>query len=447
MSTTSVSTEAPGLDGAGAAALLDAMIDVVGRLGRQALSEITDDAALAGSVTALHRVETMVAAEKLRRIAEVDARGAYQACGVRSTADLLGGLGLTRGEARTQVQTATALAALPRVAGRLASGRLGVGQAAVAARALDDLPAFPDGRRDAAAIEALDTLVAVEGATQDRRQLGRTVDGWVHRNDPGLLAERERLAHQRRHLWAGRGHDGQPLVEGRLTPMVLAKLGAVLDPLSRRASEDDDRTIGQRRHDALETVLDRAAIITDRHPEPDHVPAGVSTGTGAGVRTGAGGPAGEPGLPVGDGGRPQVLLITSPEALHGLPGARVSELDGWGPVSSETARQVCCDADITTVTVGPNGSPLDVDRTRRFPTRRQRLAVIARDRRCVGCGTPASRCQVHHVRWRSHGGPTAIDNLTRPQSLPAPARSRLDARLSPWCHGMLRACGQSGQRT
>ena len=268
MSATSVLTGSPGLDGAGAATLLDVLVDVVGRLGRQALSEVADDGALARSVTALHRVETMVAAEKLRRIAEVDARAAYQACGVRSTADLLGGLGLTRGDARTQVQTATALAALPRVAGRLASGRLGVGQAAVAARALDDLPAFPDGRRDAAAVEGLDALVATEGATQDRRQLGRTVEGWVHRHDPGLLAERERVAHRRRHLWAGRGHDGQPLVEGRLTPTVLAKLGAVLDPLSRRAGDDDDRTVGQRRHDALETVLDRAAAVTDRHPAP-----------------------------------------------------------------------------------------------------------------------------------------------------------------------------------
>jgi len=106
-----------------------------------------------------------------------------------------------------------------------------------------------------------------------------------------------------------------------------------------------------------------------------------------------------------------VLLITTPDALHGRPGAAAAELDGWGPVSSETARQVSCDADVTTVIVGPDGTPLDVGRTRRDPTRKQRLAVTARDRRCVGCGAPARRCQVHHIRWWSDGGPTDIANL------------------------------------
>jgi len=39
--------------------------------------------------------------------------------------------------------------------------------------------------------------------------------------------------------------------------------------------------------------------------------------------------------------------------------------------------------------------------------------VIARDQRCIwnGCETPASRCEIHHLRWwsRDHG-PTSIAN-------------------------------------
>jgi len=244
------------------------LVDVIERLGRQKLGGPVDDAELTWSVGVLHRVETMVAAEKLRRVAEVDGRAAYVAQGARSTADLLGGLGLTRGEARSQAQTAAALGRLPAMADRLARGQLGVGQAAVAARALQDLPVTGDEHADQATVEEFDRLVASEGPSQDRRQLGRTVEEWAHRRGGDQLAERERRAWQRRHLWAGRSADGEPLLEARLTPVVFAKLGAVLDPLARRTDDDDDRSIGQRRHDALETILDRAAAVTTPPPRP-----------------------------------------------------------------------------------------------------------------------------------------------------------------------------------
>jgi NAD-dependent dihydropyrimidine dehydrogenase PreA subunit len=107
----------------------------------------------------------------------------------------------------------------------------------------------------------------------------------------------------------------------------------------------------------------------------------------------------------------QVLLVTSPQALHDTPGAQPSHLDGVGAVCNATARQVCCDAQITTVAITRNGTILDVGRTRREPSARQRAAVIARDRGCVGCGAPVARCQVHHIRWWRNGGATNIDNL------------------------------------
>jgi len=242
----------------------------------------------------------------------------------------------------------------------LARGEVGVGQATVAARALQDLPVTGDRETDRAAVAELDRLVAAEGQTQDRRQLGRTVDEWASRRDGNRLAERERRAFLRRHLWAGHDRDGQPLIEGRLTPIVLAKLGAVLDPLAGRAGDDDDRTIGQRRHDALETVLDRAAAVTTHYPDPgprperpdrDPHPRREPTSDPDVARTPVtGGPVGS-----FEGGRAQVLLITTPDAVHDHPAAAASELDGFGPVSSDTARQVCCDADITTGRWGRTG--------------------------------------------------------------------------------------------
>lgn len=138
------------------------------------------DHALAGWVAGLHRLETAVAAEKLRRIAEVDARQAYRAQGALSTAELLAQrLRLTRGEARAQAGSAVALESLPQTAATLRDSIVGVGQARVAARALDELPAEPAVRaqldrmsptRAPAAIGAAWTSVSTRGRTRSTRR-------------------------------------------------------------------------------------------------------------------------------------------------------------------------------------------------------------------------------------------------------------------------------------
>lgn len=241
-----VVSEAPAVDGPDDVALLGLLVQVIAGLGGQDLDGGIDDGALTASVKVLQRAETMVAAEKLRRVGAVDARAAYTAHGSRSTAELLRGLGLTRGEAHTQAQTAQALSRLPEMAEQLARGQLGVGQAGVAARALADLPDSGDQDADRAAVGELDRLVAEEGPASDRRQLGQTLDRWAHQRRPSgdPLAERERRAHHRRHLWAGRTAHGDIVLEGRLTPYVHAKLGALLDPLARASSPDDPRSTG-----------------------------------------------------------------------------------------------------------------------------------------------------------------------------------------------------------
>jgi hypothetical protein len=157
------------LEGLSGEELVELVASALGRLAAEPLDAL-GDAALAASVSRLQRLETMVAAEKLRRIAEVDAREAWRAEGHRSTADLLAGrLGLTPGEARAQADTATALARLPRTAARLRAGELGVGQAQVATRALVQLPAEHHGRLDALVAEQGEGLDAGGCATRSTR--------------------------------------------------------------------------------------------------------------------------------------------------------------------------------------------------------------------------------------------------------------------------------------
>ncbi|MGH8884078.1 MAG: DUF222 domain-containing protein [Egibacteraceae bacterium] len=355
-------------------ALLDLIEQGLAVLGARPLDAAVEDTDLAERVERLHRVETVVAAEKLRCVAEVDARGAWRAEGARSTADLLARrLRLTRGEARAQADTAVGLEGLPETAAAVRAGTIGLGQAQVAVQTAKELR--PDVRED------LDRLVAGDGGGMDRRRLREHVDAWTHTVDPEALAGRERRA------WANRrasvtadGADGSGRVDARLDPVGTATLRTALDPLARKTSHADDRTYPQRMADALVELARRSLDAGD--------------------------------LPQVAVQRPHVILIATAEALEGKAGAPAARLDGVGPVSAATAQMVCCDAEVTTVWMTRNGEVLDAGRTQRQPTRQQRVAVIARDQTCVGCGAPASRCQVHHVRWWTRDlGPTDEDNL------------------------------------
>ncbi|MGH8899074.1 MAG: DUF222 domain-containing protein, partial [Egibacteraceae bacterium] len=166
-------------------ALLDLIEHGLALLGARPLDGKVDDAGLAESVERLHRVETVAAAEKLRRVAAVDARGVWRSEGARSTADLLARrLRLTRGEARAQADTAVGLESLPETAAALREGKVGLGQAQVAVQTAKELR--PDVR------EELDRLVAGHGGELDRRRLREHVDAWTHTVDPDALAGRER---------------------------------------------------------------------------------------------------------------------------------------------------------------------------------------------------------------------------------------------------------------
>ena len=362
------------LEGMGTQELLSLAKQILGVLGCQPLSGQVDDEALTGTVQRLHELETIVAAEKLRRIAEIDMRQAWRAQSARSTADLLAQrLRLTRGEARSQTETAIGLESLPATAQALRDGDLGLGQAQVAARAAKDVR--PDVRED------LDRLVAGDGGGMDRRQLREHVDAWTHTADPEALAGRERRAWANRRLSiSADGPDGAVHGGFTLDPVGGATLIAALDAQSRKTSTDDERTYPQRLADALVALAQRALD------------------------------GGE--LPQVAVQRPHVILITTAETLKGAPGSPAAQLDGVGPVSAGTAQTICCDAEVTEVFMTRNAEVLDVGRTRKQPTRAQRLAVIARDRRCIGCGASAARCQIHHVRWWNRdSGPTDEENL------------------------------------
>ncbi|NKR62429.1 DUF222 domain-containing protein [Rhodococcus hoagii] len=90
----------------------------------------------------------------------------------------------------------------------------------------------------------------------------------------------------------------------------------------------------------------------------------------------------------------------------------IARLPHMGPLSIATARRIACDCHLTPI-VMDDGVPLNLGRTSRTVSKKQRRALIARDHGCAfpGCGAPPAHCEGHHVKHWADGGPTDLDNL------------------------------------
>ena len=360
--------------------------DLLGRL-RGALDALraAADVPLGGAVAdvelthALQLLEAVVRVAKGRQgavVREIASRQAHRGQGAHTTEDLLARtLRMSPGEARREAELAEGLALVPETAKALADGRIGLGQAQVAVKKAVEVKDRSDGEL---LVKQIDAVAATVGQEVDRNRLAREIDAELAKANVDVLAERERIAFQRRNLaWLVR--DGMHVLHAELDAVGGTRVRAMLDRLSDKTGERDTRTFSQRQCDAL---VQLATLAQDGR--------GKARGTLQSAT---------------------VLLITSPEALHGKEGAEPAVLDGHGPVSTSLAQQMCCDATVQVVATDRNGNILDVGRQERLPTPRQRAAVIARDKACVGCDAPISQCQIHHIKWWSKRGLTDLDNL------------------------------------
>jgi hypothetical protein len=374
-------TAAAGLDSEG---LLAAIDDHITQLGSRILDATVPDAVLHDSVAALQRLADRLDGEKLRRVRGIVTRQSSVTEAARTTVDLLTRFGLTRGEAREQVETATALADMPRTAKKVADGELSARSASEVARKrreMEDLATAAGA--DAAALarqrDALDDAAAATAPHTDRRKLRGQLDDFAAEHAPEQLADRERRAHRNRRLRITPGRNGTATIEAYGPAAAIATFAATIDALARPTNAQDTRTLQQRSFDALVHLSERY-LAEGALPEVAAAQAHIN--------------------------------VTIPHgALHDVAGAEPGHLDGFGAISNATARMLCCDAEITFIITDDHGEPLNLGRTTRTPTRAQRRGVIARDRACIGCGAPASRCQIHHIRWWRHGGSTDLTNL------------------------------------
>ncbi|MER1997490.1 MAG: HNH endonuclease signature motif containing protein, partial [Arthrobacter sp.] len=109
----------------------------------------------------------------------------------------------------------------------------------------------------------------------------------------------------------------------------------------------------------------------------------------------------------------EVMVLINADTLAGLD-ENPAELNGYGPISPETARTMILEAlHWTPLIQDPaTGEILNVGRTRRIPTGLKRW-LQARDGTCrfPGCSVSVTHAEIDHTTPFAHGGPTNHANL------------------------------------
>lgn len=357
---------------------------------------------LTGLVVAARRAQARLESAVLSSVAEVDARGSHVHDGALTAGAWLRMVSRsTPGEAATTVRTARVLRAgvLPATSAALTSGEISAAHAQLIATSVDGAPAGAAALIEPEALEA--------ARTADVRAVAGVMRMFQHALDPDAADEAAVRRYERRGLTLSPTLDGSVALSGLADEVTGATITSAVDAASR-PEPGDRRSPAQRRLDGL---LD----ICKRYPESAQAP-----------RTGG-------------GGHPHVIVTTDETTIGAsasgasaaggptdqssppdcpVPGPSFGATLSWvGHVTGSTARRVACDADVTTVRIGPDGEVLGTRAERRYFSPAQRRAMIARDGdRCFWpwCDRPVDWSDGHHLRFWADGGPTSVSNGVLP---------------------------------
>lgn len=81
-------------------------------------------------------------------------------------------------------------------------------------------------------------------------------------------------------------------------------------------------------------------------------------------------------------------------------------------ISISTVERAVCSVGLIPILFDDDGRSMKVGRASRLFTRKQQIAMAARDGGCLidGCDRPPSWCEAHHIDEWSHGGNTDVDD-------------------------------------
>jgi hypothetical protein len=217
--------------------------------------------------------------------------------------------------------------------------------------------------------------------------------------EPELVDEREAALRDRRYLHLSRQPDG------------MTRLSALLDPESAALVRDavdaatSPRRDGPRFLDAEESEADERAralrMLTDTRTTPqvslDAVVELIRLG-------GAVAPTEVIGVRA-----PAVQVVVAERDLRERRGLAFFE-GQTEPVGTASAERHVCASGVVPIVINDAGDVIALGRESRLFTRRQRIALAARDGGCrfPGCDRPPSWTEAHHIVPWSHGGKTDL---------------------------------------
>jgi hypothetical protein len=108
--------------------------------------------------------------------------------------------------------------------------------------------------------------------------------------------------------------------------------------------------------------------------------------------------------------RPHLNVITT---LDDLERRGHGQLIDGSVLDAAALQRLICDAGVHRVFVAGRSSILDYGTTTRTVPANLFNALVIRDHHCryPGCDRPPDWTEAHHIRWVTHGGATALDNL------------------------------------
>jgi hypothetical protein len=276
---------------------------------------------------------------------------------------------MTAGDASRLARTARRLRKLPALRAAWLSGEVSGGHVASVVANLSDrtAPLFAEQEGDLvpvlAQVEVGVAAVAMKHwAAEARERL----------DDDGSEPDPDRSAHLSPTLSGGR-------LDANLEPEAFHAAQAAVRLAMGCKSDDDPRTLAQRRHDALADVF---MHYLDHQTER-----------------------------IGGRRRPHVNVTIGLDALTAAAGQ--GTFDDATPITAAAARRLACDANVHRVITRGDGSVLDYGRATRTVSAALFTVLGLRDRGCrfPGCGRPCHTTDAHHIRHWADGGETSKQNL------------------------------------
>ncbi len=292
--------------------------------------------------------------------------------------------GLGRHKARQQAKAAGSLKALPDTLEAAKQGWISIDHARLMAESHGRAPLT-----EAQELELIAVAVS-EDLDQFKKTVARGED--QRRADDGLTRhERQR---ERRSAKVFDGDNEMVILYAELDRLAGERVKTALFELNDRLFREDakagsDRTHEQRNADAL------VALITQQPACAESSASGDASDEGSDCEI-----------------KPQATTLIVSVDYDTLSGQlkNAGLIDGT-PIDVDDLRHIACDAGIVPAIFAADGQPLYMGRKQRAVTAAQKLALVARDKQCVGCGMRASACDAHHIIWWDDGGPTDITNL------------------------------------